>query len=130
MNRLAALILIAFLPAIVLAKGGHGGGSHGGSRGSHSSGSSNGGHSHGAHGSSSSHHGAHFGIHRSSDAKRSFQASTPCPANGKTSGGCKGYLIDHKTPLACGGADAPENMQWQTAAEAKLKDKTERAGCR
>ena len=116
MNRLSALILIALLPAIALAKGGHGGGSHGG-------------HSHGAHGSSSSHHG-HFGIHRSSAVKHSFQASNPCPANGKTSGGCKGYIIDHETPLACGGADAPANMQWQTAAEAKLKDKTERAGCR
>ena len=73
--------------------------------------------------------GSHFGIHRSSAVKRSFQAHNPCPANGKTSGGCKGYVIDHKTPLACGGADAPSNMQWQTTAEAKLKDKTERAGC-
>jgi hypothetical protein len=129
MNRLATLILIAFLPAIAPAKGGHGGGSHSGSHGSHSSGSL-GGHSHGAHGSSSLHHGAHFGIHRSSAANRSFQASNPCPANGKASGGCKGYVIDNKTSLACGGADAPENMQWQTAAGATLKDKKERAGCR
>lgn len=66
---------------------------------------------------------------RSAPAKRSFRASNPCPATGKTTGSCKGYVVDHKTPLACGGADAPSNMQWQTTAEAKLKDKTERAGC-
>jgi hypothetical protein len=66
---------------------------------------------------------------RSPSAKRNFQASNPCPATGKTTGSCKGYVIDHKTPLACGGADAASNMQWQTTAEAKLKDKTERAGC-
>jgi hypothetical protein len=34
--------------------------------------------------------------------------------------------MKHLAALACGGADAPENMQWQTAAEAKLKDR--RAG--
>jgi hypothetical protein len=66
---------------------------------------------------------------RSASAKKNFQASNPCPATGKTSGSCKGYVIDHKTPLACGGADVADNMQWQTAADAKLKDKTERAGC-
>ena len=127
MKRLAALMLIAFLPAIVLAKGGHGTGSHGGS---HASGSSHGGHSHGTQGSSSSHHGARFGIHRNSAARRSFQTSNPCQATGKTNGSCKGYVIDHKTPLAYGGADSPENMQWQTTAAAKIKDRTERAGCR
>jgi hypothetical protein len=39
-------------------------------------------------------------------------------------------VIDHIIPLACGGADTPANMQWQTVAEAKAKDKTERAHCR
>jgi hypothetical protein len=39
-------------------------------------------------------------------------------------------VIDHVNPLACGGADAPSNMQWETAAEAKAKDRTERAGCK
>ncbi len=34
------------------------------------------------------------------------------------------YLID----LACGGADAPSNMQWQTIVAAKAKDKVERVG--
>ena len=69
-------------------------------------------------------------IERSSSAKRSFEASHPCPATGRTSGPCNGYVIDHLQPLACGGADAPGNMQWQTAAAAKAKDKVERAGCK
>jgi hypothetical protein len=43
--------------------------------------------------------------------------------------GRPGYVIDHIKPLACGGADALSNMQWQTVAEAKAKDKIERVGC-
>jgi hypothetical protein len=38
-------------------------------------------------------------------------------------------VIDHIKPLACGGADAPANMQWQTTADAKAKDKWERREC-
>jgi hypothetical protein len=38
-------------------------------------------------------------------------------------------VIDHVKPLACGGADKPANMQWQTKAAAKAKDKTERKAC-
>ena len=34
-------------------------------------------------------------------------------------------MIDHIVPLACGGADAPANMQWQTIREAKAKDRWE-----
>jgi hypothetical protein len=36
------------------------------------------------------------------------------------------YVIDHKKALAEGGADELSNMQWQTAADAKAKDKWER----
>lgn len=43
--------------------------------------------------------------------------------------GWPGHVVDHKVPLACGGADAPSNMQWQTVAEGKAKDKVERQGC-
>jgi hypothetical protein len=39
-------------------------------------------------------------------------------------------VIDRILPLACGGADAPNNMQWQSVADAKSKDKTERIACR
>jgi hypothetical protein len=45
-------------------------------------------------------------------------------------GKCQGYIIDHVIPLACGGTDATSNMQWQTVAEAKAKDKVERIGCK
>ena len=54
----------------------------------------------------------------------------PCPSTGKTRGACPGYVIDHKHALACGGGDASSNMQWQTMADAKAKDKWERNGCR
>lgn len=68
--------------------------------------------------------------HRSSSAKNAFRVMQPCPATGSSKGKCQGYVIDHVVPLACGGADAPENMQWQTTAEAKAKDRWERKDCR
>ena len=42
---------------------------------------------------------------------------------------CVTYVVDHVKALACGGADAPSNMPWQTIAEGKEKDKWERIGC-
>jgi 5-methylcytosine-specific restriction endonuclease McrA len=64
-------------------------------------------------------------IVRSRTARSCFMQSHPCPSTGKTYGACKGYVIDHVVPLKRGGADAPSNMQWQTTAEAKAKDKIE-----
>jgi hypothetical protein len=66
----------------------------------------------------------HGRIKRSESAKRDFMRQTGFPH------GRHGYIIDHVVPLACGGADAPSNMQWQAAAEAKAKDKVERKGCK
>jgi hypothetical protein len=63
-------------------------------------------------------------IKRSEAAKAEFERETGYPH------GRPGYIVDHIKPLACGGADAPSNMQWQTVAEGKAKDKTERIGCR
>jgi hypothetical protein len=68
--------------------------------------------------------------HRSQAAKDAFKRASPCPGNGHTSGACPGYVIDHVKPLACGGADAPSNMQWQTVEAGKAKDKVERVGCK
>ena len=68
-------------------------------------------------------------IKRSQSAKVEFKLANPCPATGARKGPCKGYVIDHVKPLACGGADAPVNMAWQTIAEGKAKDKWERKGC-
>lgn len=59
-----------------------------------------------------------------------FQRTTPCPSNGATRGACPGYVIDHVKPRCAGGPDQPSNMQWQTVAEAKIKDRAERAQCR
>ena len=64
-------------------------------------------------------------IHRSRAARSSFQRSHPCPANGHTRGACPGYVVDHIRPLKRGGADRPSNMQWQTTAEGKAKDRVE-----
>lgn len=64
-------------------------------------------------------------IHRSAEARDEFKKLHPCPATGKTTGRCPGYVIDHKVPLKRGGADAPSNMQWQTTAAAKAKDRWE-----
>jgi hypothetical protein len=70
------------------------------------------------------------GIPRSNSARLAFLKLQPCPATGLPKGPCPGYVIDHIKALACGGPDKPENMQWQTVAEAKEKDRWERIGCR
>jgi hypothetical protein len=72
---------------------------------------------------------SHGKIKRSKAAKDAFKREHPCPSTGSATGACRGYVVDHVNPLECGGADAPSNMQWQTVAAGKAKDKTERA-CR
>jgi hypothetical protein len=64
-------------------------------------------------------------IARSAQSKTAFKKSNPCPATGRSSGGCPGYVVDHVVPLKRGGADHPSNMQWQTSAAAKAKDRYE-----
>jgi hypothetical protein len=56
--------------------------------------------------------------------------ANPCPSTGETHGACPGYIVDRIIPDACGGAEEPANMQWQTLAQAKEKDRWERIGCR
>lgn len=84
--------------------------------------------SHSTHTSHATH--ARHRTHRSLAAKNSFKRQHPCPSTGKRSGPCPGYVIDHVKPLACGGADAPGNMQWQTVTEGRAKDKWERKNCK
>lgn len=70
------------------------------------------------------------------DAQRSFKAEVqfrlehPCPVTGQAHGPCAGYVIDRVVPHVCGGTEDAANMQWQTIAEAKEKDRWERIGCR
>ena len=52
-----------------------------------------------------------------------------CPATSKPRGSCPGYIIDHVIPLCAGGPDSSVNMQWQTVAAAKIKDREERRQC-
>lgn len=68
---------------------------------------------------------SHGRIARSPHAKEAFRRSHPCPATGKAYGACPGYVIDHIQALKHGRADAPYNMQWQTRAAAKAKDRWE-----
>jgi hypothetical protein len=70
------------------------------------------------------------GASRSHAAIAAFKRQQPCPGTGRASGPCSGWTIDHIEPLCAGGADDPSNMQWQTTAEAKVKDKQEWARCR
>jgi len=63
-------------------------------------------------------------IPRSIPARRAFQRANPCPSTGNRTGACPGYVVDHVIALKRG-ADDPSNMQWQTVADAKAKDRIE-----
>lgn len=61
---------------------------------------------------------------RSSAVRHAFMRQTGYPH------GRPGFVIDHVVPLCAGGLDAVSNLQWQTKAAAKVKDRDERALCR
>src|SRR5215831_1394002 len=63
---------------------------------------------------------------RSHSARSAFVRQNPCPSTGKTSGRCPGYVVVHKIPLKCGGADDPSNMEWESKAAAHAKSRAER----
>jgi hypothetical protein len=58
---------------------------------------------------------------RSASAKSEFKRENPCPSTGRSSGGCSGYQIDHRQPLAAGGSDHKSNMQWLSVDDHKAK---------
>lgn len=66
---------------------------------------------------------------RSASAKSEFKRENPCPSTGRSSGGCSGYQIDHRKPLAAGGSDHESNMQWLSVEDHKAKTKGERQTC-
>jgi hypothetical protein len=67
---------------------------------------------------------------RSVKVLKDFQKLNPCPSTGQREGPCPGYIKDHVKPLVCGGADTVENLQWQTVADAKAKDRLEMSCCK
>ena len=115
-SGLAAMALLV-MPAEGHAKGG----GHGVSHSSHSHSSNHSGH-HKAQGVARD---AHNKIARSGRARAEFKKTHACPSTGRSSGGCPGYVIDHVVPLKRGGPDRPSNMQCQTKAEARAKDRVE-----
>ena len=124
MNRLALALVIAgvaLIPALADAKGSS---SHSAS---HSSGASPSRSAAGSHGKAvpGVQRDFHGKIARDPRELNAFKKRHPCPATGKTHGGCPGYTVDHVIPLKRGGTDSPANMQWQTNDEAKRKDKWE-----
>ena len=113
---LAALLLLA--PQVTFARG-HSGHSH-----SHSPATTtHPGHAH----ATTKHPGHHHRIKRDPAQRRHFMQQHPCPG-GPDAGStrrCHGYKVDHVKALKRGGPDRPSNMQWQTTAEAKAKDRWE-----
>ena len=71
------------------------------------------------------------GISRSLHTVANFKALHACPSTGLRYGSCPGWAVDHVIPLACGGCDSVENMQWlknsiKSCAGTECKDRWER----
>ena len=64
-------------------------------------------------------------IKRDPAMRRVFRAKTPCPATGRITGACAGFVVDHIVALKRGGPDVPDNMQWQPIEDARAKDRVE-----
>ena len=62
---------------------------------------------------------------RSQSVKKAFDKKSGFPK------GRKSYIVDHICALSCGGLDIPSNMQYQTLAESRAKDRweTTKKGC-
>jgi len=122
----AIVLAVLLMPPVANAKGSGGRGHSGSHAGGHSNPhSASQRHSPGSKAVPGVKRDSHGRIARSPQAKSDFKKSHPCPATGKSSGACPGYVIDHVKPLKRGGSDHPSNMQWQTKEAAKQKDKTE-----
>lgn len=62
---------------------------------------------------------------RSHAERDQFVREQACPATGAHKLPCPGWIIDHVIALCVGGPDKAWNMQWQTVADAKAKDRWE-----
>jgi hypothetical protein len=64
-------------------------------------------------------------IKRSKKVVTIFRATVPCPATGEVGKRCAGWIVDHRHALCVCGLDTVQNLQWMTAAAAKIKDRFE-----
>jgi len=67
-------------------------------------------------------------IVRSAKVKKEFVRQNPCPSRVVGTShlrGCSGYQVDHVVPLACGGRDVAQNLQWLTVAAHRAKTKAD-----
>lgn len=67
---------------------------------------------------------------RSWKERAAFVRDNPCPATGLRRGACPGWEVDHRIPIACGGPDSSENMQWLSVHEHRKKTLTDNRNCR
>ena len=63
-------------------------------------------------------------IMRRADVLRAFEKAYPCPAPVGTK--CPGWYRDHVIPLACGGCDSLDNIQWMPEDQWRAKSLWER----
>lgn len=67
---------------------------------------------------------------RDSSQVRKFRKTHICPSTENYSGPCVGFVVNHRRPLCLGGADLPENMEWQEYKESLKTDVLEREACK
>lgn len=54
----------------------------------------------------------HGRIVRRADVLAAYKHQHPCPATGRSTGACPGWSVNHVIPMAAGGCDAVDNLQW------------------
>ena len=67
--------------------------------------------------------------HRSMKMKYMFMDTEVCPSTGALARKCPGYQVDHKKALCAGGDDLPNNMQYLSIKDHKLKTKKDLKVC-
>ena len=58
-----------------------------------------------------------------------FVKKYACPMTGKHTENCTGWVVGYIKPLCAGGVDRIANMQWQTVATAKRKEREAQKMC-
>ena len=68
-------------------------------------------------------------LQQDSGQKELFLKKYACPMTGKHTEICKGWVVGYIKPLCAGGVDRIANMQWQTVATAKRKEREAQKLC-